>query len=495
MAIPSHIRRKIADFDPIREGKTIKQFCKEHDISDQTFRNIKKRIEQRGRAAIVPDSTRPKNPASKYTEVHRQAVIDARFHLQEQGLDNGPLSIYYFLFDTFGPEHTPSRTTIANWLSEAGLAEENARKRPRSSYKRFAREYVCELWQIDALVFRLFDKAHTQITIYQVIDDASRFDVGTMAFAAPENCIDARTTLERAFHRYRKPQEILSDNGHAFATYHRGMLSATEQWLAEQGVLAIAGFAPTTQGKDERSHQTLRRFLDARQPQTLDEVHEHLRHYRHVYNNIRRHQSLRIDKRLITPRQAWETFPQAPSPTQPLDPEVIWQRVVKYNIAHNPYAATAETQKQQGLGEAATSPKARADQATTSPGTSPTDTTTIDLYEALKKQRFDVPEELTVNRFGVARFCGYGLYIGLRFKERKLFSHVTVDNVAEFYTAHDGEFLFSVPLPITLSHRPARGQININYVEGMKHRQAPTLRPELSKPRPKRAKPTRKTHD
>ena len=85
--------------------------------------------------------------------------------------------------------------------------------------------------------------------------------------------------------------------------------------------------------------------------------------------------------------------------------------------------------------------------------------------------------------------CIRDSYIGLRFKSRKLFSIVTADNVAEFYTAHDGEFLFSVPLPIRLTHRPAGGQININLVEGMKHRQPPKLRPDLSKPRPKKPKP------
>lgn len=131
---------------------------------------------------------------------------------------------------------------------------------------------MCELWQIDAVVYRLFDVAHTQVTIYQVIDDASRFDVGTKAFTLPENGLDARTALNEAFARYRKPQEILSDNSEAFATYHRGRLSATEVCLAEQGVMAIAGFAPTTQGKDERAHRTLVQFLDARALKTFAEA-------------------------------------------------------------------------------------------------------------------------------------------------------------------------------------------------------------------------------
>ena len=487
MAISSHLRRKIADFDPVRDDKTITQFCKEEGISRQTFHNLKDRVAKRGRAGILPDSTAPKNPARKYTDADRQAVFDARVALKQQGLDNGPLSIHYHLLDTVGPDRTPSRPTIAAWLNKVGLVDANARKRPRSSYKRFARDYVCELWQIDAVVYRLFDVAHTQVTIYQVIDDASRFDVGTKAFKLPENGSDARTTLKEAFARYRKPQEILSDNSEAFATYHRGRLSATEVWLAEQGVMAIAGFAPTTQGKDERAHRTLVQFLDARTPKTFADLEAAIDVYREVYNTQRHHQSLRVGKMHITPQQAWESFPQAQSPTDPLDPDVIWQRVVDYNLAHNPLAQPPA--KKNDPGEAATSPKVETVRAITTPGTSHTDAPTIDPRNAAENYRFDVPVELEVNRHGTVSVCGYGLYIGLRFKSRKLFSIVTPDNVAEFYTAHDGEFLFSVPLPIRLTHRPAGGQININLVEGMKHRQPPKLRPDLSKPRPKKHNP------
>ena len=41
MAISSHTRRKIADFDPVRDGKTITQFCKGEQISRQTIHNVK----------------------------------------------------------------------------------------------------------------------------------------------------------------------------------------------------------------------------------------------------------------------------------------------------------------------------------------------------------------------------------------------------------------------------------------------------------------------
>ena len=108
MAISSHLRRKIADFDPVRDDKTITQFCKEEGISRQTFHNLKDRVAKRGRAGILPDSTAPKNPARKYTDADRQAVFDARVALKQQGLDYGPISIHYHLLDTVGPDPTVS---------------------------------------------------------------------------------------------------------------------------------------------------------------------------------------------------------------------------------------------------------------------------------------------------------------------------------------------------------------------------------------------------
>ena len=111
MAIPLHKRRKIADFDPVRDGKTVTQFCKELGISRQTYHNIKNRIAQKGRAGIVPDSTAPKNPVKKFDEADKIAVVHARQQLMEQGLDYGPWSIYYFLFDTPSPNLAPAEST------------------------------------------------------------------------------------------------------------------------------------------------------------------------------------------------------------------------------------------------------------------------------------------------------------------------------------------------------------------------------------------------
>ncbi|MBD0855032.1 transposase, partial [Corynebacterium striatum] len=108
MAISTHLRKKIADFDPVRDGRTVTQFCKDIGVSRQTYANIKRRVEQRGRAGILPDSTAPHSPARIYDDHLRQKVITARSVLKAQGRDYGPWSIYYYLIDDLGLEHPPA---------------------------------------------------------------------------------------------------------------------------------------------------------------------------------------------------------------------------------------------------------------------------------------------------------------------------------------------------------------------------------------------------
>ena len=183
-------------------------------------------------------------------------------------------------------------------------------------------------------------------------------------------------------------------------------------------MLALSGFAPTTQGKDERSHRTLTQFLDARHPVSLAEVNTYLAEYRHVYNERRRHQSLLVGKMHITPRQAFETFPKALSPTQPLDPDQVWARVLAYNKAHNPQAAN---EVRNGPGEAATSPETSTDDMAASHGIPGTDTPTLTVPTTQSTNDWGIPDTLRVSKDGVVRVCSYGLYIGLRFKNRELY--------------------------------------------------------------------------
>ena len=335
------------------------------------------------------------------------------------------------------------------------------------------------------MIYRLFDLHHTQITIYQVIDDATRLDVGTQAFATHENGTDARTVLDQAMKNYGVPQEILSDNGDAFATYHRGYLSQTEVWLASLGVVSIAGFAPTTQGKDERSHKTLTAFLDARHPTSLQEVTRFLVDYRHHYNTKRRHQGLVKGRFHLTPQEAWEAFPKAEPPTSPVNPDVLWNKIATYykdTIADSAGPAGAATPTDP---HSTTSASHQDTISTAPPSVSPS------LPTIPGQNPWGLPAETTIDNNGVVSVCGTRVYVGMRFKNRRLATNITEDTIAEFYTIHDAELLFSFPLPIICLKKPT-SQININYIQGMWHRQPPTVMKNLEGPRPPRGKSRKK---
>ncbi|GAA1877109.1 hypothetical protein GCM10009715_24850 [Paeniglutamicibacter psychrophenolicus] len=70
---------------------------------------------------------------------------------------------------------------------------------------------------------------------------------------------------------------------------------------------------PTTQGKNECSHQTLIRFLDANSPATLEQLRVRIARYREHYINRRPHQALEH----ATPRNDWELLAHTPA-TEPI---------------------------------------------------------------------------------------------------------------------------------------------------------------------------------
>ncbi|QOD04377.1 integrase core domain-containing protein [Pseudarthrobacter sp. BIM B-2242] len=115
--------------------------------------------------------------------------------------------------------------------------------------------------------------------------------MGTWANARHENSADAQRVLERAIDQYGAPQGLLSGNSLAFHQLRLGRVGAVEFFLASRGTLPITGppGKPTTQGKNERSHQTLVRFLDAHRPTNLEQLRARICRYREHYNNRRPH--------------------------------------------------------------------------------------------------------------------------------------------------------------------------------------------------------------
>ena len=144
--------------------------------------------------------------------------------------------------------------------------------------------------------------------------------------ATGETTAGTWAALQQAFAGHGLPVRLLSDNGLAFTGKHRGRMVELERHLAERGITSIASTPhhPQTCGKNERVHQTLRKWLAARPPaDTVTELQELLDEYRQIYNH-RRHQSLGGD----TPQQRYLARPKAVPATGPRRPSGMATRPV-----------------------------------------------------------------------------------------------------------------------------------------------------------------------
>ena len=157
--------------------------------------------------------------------------------------------------------------------------------------------------------------------IFQLIDDHSRYALASHV-ASTETATAAIAVVDKAIAAHGVPQRLLSDNGLALNPSRRGHVGQLVAHLGDLGVEAITGkpYKPTTQGKNERFHQTLFRYLD-KQPlaDSLAELQGQVDAFDHIYNTQRPHQGL---PGRVTPRTAWEatpkTEPPRPKPDRPI---------------------------------------------------------------------------------------------------------------------------------------------------------------------------------
>ena len=227
-------RRQIIEFDPTAPGApSIQEFCLRLKISRRSFYNIRDRYSQESEASLHPHSSAPKTPHRTYDPTLTATLLSIRARLKKAGWDYGPISIYYE-GTTAGELQppVPSVSTIARMLRAAGAVESNPKKRPKTSMVRFQRGQAMQLWQIDAFIYKLHNTNQTPVTIYQLIDDATRFDVGTCVFPNRENSRDALAAVKQAINNHGVPHELLSDNGLAFNQLRRGLVGPLESYLA-----------------------------------------------------------------------------------------------------------------------------------------------------------------------------------------------------------------------------------------------------------------------
>jgi transposase InsO family protein len=325
--IDPRVRLAISQWPDDAPRGAVSTFCTEHGISRKSFYQLRKRVATDGPAAVLePRTRRPTSSPSKVSEEVKEQAVAVRAALEASGLDHGPISVHDKMH-AMGLEQIPSTASLARIFREAGVARLEPKKKPRSAWRRFVYPAPNACWQLDATEYVL--TGGRTCVIFQLIDDHSRYAVASHV-ARSETAQAAITVFDKAVAAHGVPQRLLSDNGIALNPSRRGYLGRLVEHLSRLGVEAITGkpYKPTTQGKNERFHQTLFRYLD-KQPiaETLAELQAQVDAFDAIYNTERRHQGL---PGRITPHTAWEATPKAdaprPKPDSPLPTPVAVRR-------------------------------------------------------------------------------------------------------------------------------------------------------------------------
>jgi len=193
----------------------------------------------------------------------------------------------------------PSERTINRILAGQGLVSPRPRKRPRDSYRRWQRPGPMQLWQIDIVGGVMIADERTgelrEAKVVTGVDDHSRFCV----IAAVTERATGRAVclaLAAALARYGVPEEILTDNGKQFTDrFGKGGEVLFDKICRKNGIThrLTAPASPTTTGKVERFHLTLRReFLDGQVFPSAEAAQAALDAWVAEYNADRPHQAL-----------------------------------------------------------------------------------------------------------------------------------------------------------------------------------------------------------
>jgi transposase InsO family protein len=285
---------------------SISAAARAYSMSRQHIYRLLKRYHDGGLEAVEPRSRRPASNPRAVTDEVIAAIVLLREKLTANGLDAGPVTLQSHLAEQQLP--VPSTSTIRRILHHHGLITPQPRKRPKRSFRRFAAEQPNECWQSDFTHWPLADGTDTEILNW--LDDHSRYLLYCTAFrsVSVNQVVASFTTL---IDTNGMPASTLTDNGSVYTSRFTHGHNDFERLIATLGIKQKNGSPghPQTQGKIERFHQTLKRWLAARpRPATLTDLQDLLDEFTVIYNTARVHRALPAG---TTPAQAYAARPKA----------------------------------------------------------------------------------------------------------------------------------------------------------------------------------------
>ena len=297
-------RAHVAVLQVVSKQLSVTEAAAEYGYSRRHLHRLLARYRQGGLDALEQRSRRPKSSPQATPAQVRDRIIQLRGQLTADGSDAGPVTIAWHL-QREGLRQ-PSTSTIRRILHDQGLIVAEPRKRPRSSYVRFAAAQPNQMWQSDVTHWRLADG--TDVEVLNWLDDHSRYLLCATAHQAVTGD-DVVALFLQTIDEHGPPASTLTDNARIYTARFGGGRNAFEYLLPLLGIRQKNGSPghPQTQGKIERFHQTQKRWLAARPPaRTLEELQRQLDAFREHYNEHRPHRALQRR----TPGEAYRATPR-----------------------------------------------------------------------------------------------------------------------------------------------------------------------------------------
>jgi transposase InsO family protein len=276
----------------VLEGASVIEVARRNGVTRQTVHEwLRRYAGEGGLGGLADRSSRPAScPHQMSPEVEARVVAMRRAH---PGW--GPDRIRWQL-GRDGVDPLPGRSSVYRALTRQGLVDAKKRKRRRADYRRWERSRSMELWQMDVMG-RVHLADGRELKVVTGIDDHSRFVVCAKlvgrATAGP-----VCSALLEALRRHGVPAQVLTDNGKVFtARFGLGPGPVMfDKVCNDNGIrhLLTAPYSPTTTGKIERLHKTIRaEFLieHDRQHATIEDAQAALDAWVVEYNTERPHQS------------------------------------------------------------------------------------------------------------------------------------------------------------------------------------------------------------
>jgi transposase len=206
-------KARVAVLEVVSGNLTVTAAARTYGLSRQHIYRLLKRYQLGGLGAIEPRSRRPASNPRTVSDKVIAAIVLLREQLTADGLDAGPLTLQEHLAQQ--GLAVPATSTIRRILHHHGLITPQPRKRPKSSYRRFAAEQPNECWQSDFTHWTLADG--TDVEILNWLDDHSRFLLACTAYRRVTGP-DVVAGFTAAATQYGLPAATLTDNGAVYTS-------------------------------------------------------------------------------------------------------------------------------------------------------------------------------------------------------------------------------------------------------------------------------------